>query len=119
MRLPLAAAVALLVLAAPAAAYDVPLDPHSPWPKFRRDARQTALAGVRPHRSARRPWAFQTGRGVFSSPVVGGDGTVYVGSADRRFYAISPSGRLRWRVRNPPHSSPGRLHHISHWIRRR
>ena len=99
MRLLLVAAVALLVLAVPAAAYDVPLDPRSPWPKFRRDARQTALADVRPHRSARRPWAFQTGRGVFSSPVVGGDGTVYVGSADRRFYAISPTGRLRWRVR--------------------
>ena len=98
MRTLLVAATAVLAFAVPAAAYDVPLDPHSPWPKFRRDARQTGLGAVRPHRSALRPWAFRTGRGVFSSPVVAGGGTVYVGSADQRFYAVSRTGRLRWSV---------------------
>jgi len=98
MRSLLVAATVMLAFAVPAAAYDVPLDPHSPWPKFRRDARQTGLGGVRPHRSGLRPWAFRTRRGVFSSPVISGDGTVYVGSADQRFYAISRTGRLRWSV---------------------
>ena len=79
MRSLLVAATVMLAFAVPAAAYDVPLDPHSPWPKFRRDARQTGLGGVRPHRSGLRPWAFHTRRGVFSSPVISGDGTVYVG----------------------------------------
>ena len=46
-----------------------------------------------------RPWAFRTGRGIFSTPVIGGDGTIYVGSADTNFYAIRPDGRLRWRLR--------------------
>ena len=31
--------------------------------------------------------------------MVGADGTVYIGSADRVFYAIGRGGRLRWRVR--------------------
>jgi outer membrane protein assembly factor BamB len=39
-----------------------------------------------------------TGKGVFSSPVVDGAGTVYVGSADHRFYAIREDGRLKWKI---------------------
>jgi hypothetical protein len=33
---------------------------------------------------------------VFSSPAVGGDGTIYVGSRDYKLYAISPDGTLQW-----------------------
>ena len=40
--------------------------------------------------SARRPT-------ITNAPAVGPDGTVYVGSSDGFFYAISPSGGLRWR----------------------
>ena len=32
-----------------------------------------------------RPWAFQTGRGLFITPVVDGSGAVYFGSADHNF----------------------------------
>lgn len=78
-------------------AHDVPLDPASPWPKFRGDARQSGRSALRPAPSERAPWIFPTGQGVFSPPVVGGDGTVYVGSADHAFYAIDADGALRWR----------------------
>ena len=78
-------------------AYDVPLDPASPWPKFRADARQTGRSEVQPEHSGRRPWVFPTGRGVFSPPVIDGDGTAYVGSADHAFYAIRADGSLKWR----------------------
>jgi outer membrane protein assembly factor BamB len=78
-------------------AHDVPLDPGSPWPKFRANALQNGRSPVPPRDDAsRRPWEFRTGKGVFSSPVVDGDGTLYVGSADRRFYAIDRDGELRW-----------------------
>jgi outer membrane protein assembly factor BamB len=33
---------------------------------------------------------------VYSSPAVGGDGTIYVGSADGQLYAINPDGSLKW-----------------------
>lgn len=78
--------------------YEVPLDPGSPWPKFRRTARQDGRSPVRPTLSGGRLWSYQTGKGIFSSPVVGADGTIYIGSADRYFYAIRPDGTLRWRV---------------------
>ncbi|MGE3635756.1 MAG: PQQ-binding-like beta-propeller repeat protein, partial [Sandaracinaceae bacterium] len=42
-------------------------------------------------------WTHRTGARVFASPVVGPDGTVYVGSLDRTFRAIAADGTLRWR----------------------
>jgi outer membrane protein assembly factor BamB len=42
-------------------------------------------------------WQFETGRRVRSSPAIGSDGTVYVGSADNKLYAINPkSGAKLW-----------------------
>lgn len=75
-----------------------PLATDSPWPKFRCDALQTGRSPVAPSLTGAEFFDFATGAGVFSSPVVGGDGTVYVGSADRSFYAITPTGKLRWKV---------------------
>jgi hypothetical protein len=33
-------------------------------------------------------WEFETGEYVSSSPAIGSDGTVYVGSGDKKLYAI-------------------------------
>ena len=33
-------------------------------------------------------WEFKTGSSVFSSPAIGSDGTLYVGSEDKKVYAI-------------------------------
>ncbi len=74
----------------------VPTDPRSPWPKFRRDAAQTGRSPVRPSTSGGRRWVFPTGKGIFSSPVIGHDGRVYVGSADRSFYALERDGTMAW-----------------------
>ncbi len=78
--------------------YDIPLDPESPWPKFRANALQNGRSPVRPEvDGSLKPWTFRTGRGVFSSPVVDGEGTVYIGSADHHFYAVTEAGSLKWR----------------------
>lgn len=76
--------------------YDVPLDPHSPWPKFRRNSVQNGLSPLEPSGTGGHLWAFQTGKGIFSTPVIDGDGTVYIGSADRTFYALAADGSVRW-----------------------
>lgn len=77
----------------------VPLDPTSPWPVMRHDERNTGESPIVAHYSGDRPWSFATAKAVFSTPVLGGDGTIYVGSADGYFYAISPSGKLLWRYK--------------------
>lgn len=70
----------------------------APWPKFRGDARNSGFAaGVSLAARGGPPaeaWRFATGGPVESSPVIGADGTVYVGSADRKVYAITPTGDL-------------------------
>jgi outer membrane protein assembly factor BamB len=78
-----------------------PFEPGSPWPKFRGNAAQTALGGVHapsPGSGAGAQWKFATGRGIFSSPIVAADGTVYFGSADQTFYALNADGTVRWKV---------------------
>jgi outer membrane protein assembly factor BamB len=76
----------------------VPFAPDSPWPKFRGNAAQTAQGAVHASQQGGAQWKFPTGRGIFSSPVVGGDGTVYFGSADRSFYALNADGTPRWSI---------------------
>ena len=38
-------------------------------------------------------WEFETGSFVYSSPAIGSDGTVYVGSADTKLYAIKTDSK--------------------------
>ncbi|MBW2453936.1 MAG: PQQ-like beta-propeller repeat protein [Deltaproteobacteria bacterium] len=76
----------------------VPYETGSPWPKFRGNAMQNGRVDVKPSQSGGALWDLPTGKGIFSSPVVGADGTIYVGSADRIFYAIHPDGSIKWQV---------------------
>ena len=38
-------------------------------------------------------WEFETVHAVFSSPAIGSDGTVYVGSQDNKLYAIKTASK--------------------------
>ena len=55
-------------------------------------------------------WKFETGGPVSSSPAIGSDGTVYVGSLDKKVYAIKTDSKgpakSPWPLRgqNPPHT---------------
>jgi outer membrane protein assembly factor BamB len=76
---------------------DAPLSKASPWPKFRRDLAQTGQSPAKAQPGAK-GFSFQTGKGIFSSAVIDGDGTLYLGSADRTFYAIGADGALKWKL---------------------
>ncbi len=79
--------------------YEVPTSATSPWPMMRRTAANDGLSPIRPPRTSapgEAPWRYATGKGIFSVPVVGEDGRVLVGSADRTFYALAPDGSLAW-----------------------
>ena len=55
-----------------------------------------------------RKWAYETGGGIVSSPAIGPDGTIYVGSNDGNLYALKPDGSLKWSfpTRGAVHSQP-------------
>jgi len=69
----------------------------SPWPTFRHDLRNSGFSPIRAAYAGDKPWMFQTGKGIFSTPVIDDDGTVYVGSADHYFYALNADGTLKWK----------------------
>ena len=52
---------------------------------------------VDPTKHKRFLWEFETEGWVTSSPAIGSDGTVYVGSLDKKLYAINgKSGEKKW-----------------------
>ena len=42
-------------------------------------------------------WSFETDGNVLSSPAIGPDNVIYVGSQDRNLYAINPDGTEKWK----------------------
>jgi len=69
----------------------------SPWPRFHRDSQTTGLSSVNTSEgTGTLRWTYTTGWDVRSSPAVGPDGIVYVGSYDKNLYAINPDGTLKW-----------------------
>ncbi len=74
----------------------------SPWPKYRRDERHTGRSARAGPASNRLKWTFSTGRrdaegGIETDPVIGPDGTVYIGANNGFLYALDPeTGDLRW-----------------------
>jgi len=70
----------------------------SSWPKFRGNLRNTGrneIATQEP--SDNIGWTFETDGQIDSSPVIGPNGVIYVGSYDGNLYAIGPEGDMRWK----------------------
>jgi hypothetical protein len=66
--------------------YDVPVSPLSPWPQVRRTSDNTGYSPVlarAPTPSGTKLWSYQTGKGLFTAPVIGPEDEVLVGSADK------------------------------------
>jgi outer membrane protein assembly factor BamB len=47
-------------------------------------------------KNGRERWTFRTGGWVDASPAIGSDGSIYCGSWDKNFYAVTPEGRKKW-----------------------
>ncbi len=77
--------------------YANPVAPQAPWPTFRRDVANNGRSPLSAVYHDDEPWSFQTGKGIFSTPVIDETGVIYVGSADHNFYALCPDGREKWR----------------------
>jgi len=72
------------------------------WPKYRHDLWNTGRSSTNGPRSSALKWAFTTGRtekdgGIETDPVIGPDGTVYLGSNNGILYGLDPdTGDIRW-----------------------
>ena len=60
---------------------------NSAWPKFHHDSLNSGR-GAGSGATGIKKWEFLTGGVVDSSPAIGADGTVYIGSDDHKVYAI-------------------------------
>ena len=62
-------------------------------PDWRSEFKPKVKPKVDPTKHERFLWEFKTGGSVFSSPAIGSDGTVYVGSVDKKLYAIKTDSK--------------------------
>jgi outer membrane protein assembly factor BamB len=74
----------------------------TPWPMRGHDIRRTGRSEVNGPHTAHLKWKLYLGGpwGVPGAPVLGADGTIYIGGSDRYLHAISPDGTEKWRFRN-------------------
>lgn len=69
----------------------------TPWPMFRGGIKHKGRSSYdTSHVRVGEKWNFTTNNGVFSSPAIGPEGTIYVGSADWNLYAINQDGTEKW-----------------------
>jgi len=69
------------------------------WWMFHHDPQHTGRSAFTGPGTPLVKWArnFGTGNALFASPVIGNDGTLYIGSYDHRLYAVNPSnGTRQW-----------------------
>jgi len=69
---------------------------NSPWSMFHNDPQHSGRSPYIGPQLNTLAWTYQTGGDVYSSPAIGNDGTIYVGSVDGNLYALTPEGGLRW-----------------------
>lgn len=68
----------------------------TPWPMFGHDLEHTGRSPYVGAQTSAKKWEFITGDIIRSSPAIGPDGTIYVGSDDHKLYAINPDGTKKW-----------------------
>jgi outer membrane protein assembly factor BamB len=65
------------------------------WSKFRSNNSNSGFAPDS-NLQGQRLWNVTTGGQIHSSPSIGPDGTVYVGSGDGKLYAVDSGGNVKW-----------------------
>ena len=67
------------------------------WWMFHHDVQHTGRSPFTGPAIPQLKWKYATGSAIYSSPALGADGTIYVGSVDDNLYALTPSGSLKWK----------------------
>ena len=69
-----------------------------PWAMFGHDPQHTGRSPYNGPINPQLKWAFSTGADIKSSPAIGSDSTIYVGSNNGKIYAFNPNGRKKWEL---------------------
>jgi outer membrane protein assembly factor BamB len=67
------------------------------WAQFHADGANQGSIGVTSMVAVEPRWSLDVGPVLYSSPVIGGDGTIYVGTVSGDLVAVRPDGTVRWR----------------------
>jgi outer membrane protein assembly factor BamB/flagellar basal body-associated protein FliL len=81
----------------------------SQWPMYMNNLQHTGLSNYDTSKNGGKLlWKYGTEGRIASSPVIGPDGTIYIGSDDYYFYAINSDGSIKWNINfgSSIHSSP-------------
>jgi len=68
----------------------------SSWSQFHADLRNSGFYAAHSPRELVQKWTYPVGDTGFGSPVIGPDGTIFVGNRDAQVFAIRPDGSLKW-----------------------
>lgn len=68
----------------------------SPWPMYKGNNCRTGVSSYTGPEFPTLKWCYDTGAEVYSSPVIGPDGTIYCGSNSGYLYALNSNGTLKW-----------------------
>jgi len=69
----------------------------TPWPKYQGNSQNTGQSPYNGPQTNNLLWTYPTGTINYASPVIGEDGTIYIGSyGTNTLYAINPDGTLKW-----------------------
>ena len=72
----------------------------SPWPTFKGNNQRTGLSPYNTsHVDGTVKWIHRFDEGTSSSPVIGPDGTIYIGVNNGYFYAFNPDGTIKWETK--------------------
>ena len=72
----------------------------SPWPTFNQNNQRTGLSPYNSsHVDGTVKWLHRFDAGTSSSPIIGPDGTIYIGVNNGYFYAFNPDGTIKWETK--------------------
>jgi outer membrane protein assembly factor BamB len=68
----------------------------SPWLQFQHDAQHSGRSNAYGPETATTKWEKKLDGAINGAPVIGADGTIYVGTYSGTLYAINADGSMRW-----------------------
>jgi outer membrane protein assembly factor BamB len=64
------------------------------WTGYTTGSFDKTLHAINPNGAKK--WTFASNNNLYAAPLIGADGTIYIGSTNKNLYAINPDGTIKW-----------------------